>query len=58
MQTSPTSEQELELRILAEAIVGIFKGIQRDVKKMCDDIDSCLEYCRNYQYNPADENYQ
>jgi len=41
--------EEFAVQLLCEASISIFKDIQKSNQRMCAEIDSCLNYCRNYK---------
>jgi hypothetical protein len=51
-------EKELAIQIMAGTLVSVLKDTQREVDIMNQEIESALEYCRNYNLEPVSQEYR
>jgi hypothetical protein len=58
MENSPTLEKELEIQILAGALISVLKGTQKDCNYMAQEIDSALNYCRDHRPEIVSQKYR
>jgi hypothetical protein len=57
MADSLDLEKELAIQIMGKTLVGVLQEIQIDLNAMNREIESSLEYCRNYKSKNTNISY-